>query len=67
MTSTSGSASSAWATRPPQKVPSPVMRTRRPIGAHPNQTERRWRSMSYSASWICWRMASDSSMIRLRE
>src|SRR4051812_1225636 len=33
MTSTVGSASRAWATRPPQKVPSPVTRTRRPIAA----------------------------------
>ena len=30
MTSTSGSFSSAWATRPPQNVPRPVTRTRRP-------------------------------------
>ena len=37
ITSTSGSASSAWATRPPQKVPRPVTRTRLPI-AQPNQT-----------------------------
>ena len=33
--------------RPPQKVSSPVIRTRRPT-AQPNQTLRRARSMSYS-------------------
>src|ERR1700722_10304071 len=31
--STSGSFSRAWAIRPPQKVSSPVIRTRRPIGS----------------------------------
>ena len=44
MTSTVGSASRAWATRPPQKVASPVTRTRLPT--HPNQTDWRCRSMS---------------------
>src|SRR3546814_14441267 len=31
MTSTDGSASRAWATRPPQKAPRPVTRTRLPM------------------------------------
>src|SRR4051812_39860715 len=39
MTSTSGSLSSASATRPPQNVPRPVMSTRRPISAVPSSAE----------------------------
>src|SRR5947209_20117838 len=33
ITSTDGSRSRAWATRPPQNVPRPVTRTRRPTGS----------------------------------
>ena len=51
---------------PPQKVSSPVISTRRPIG-QPNQTLRRSRSMSCRASCMRARMPSASSMTRLLE
>ena len=50
--STAGSCSSAWASRDPQDVESPVTRMRREVTAQPSQTDRRSASMSRSSSWI---------------
>ena len=64
--SISASASRAWAMRPPQKVSSPVISTRRPM-AQPNQMLRRSRSMSWIESCSRARMLSASSITRLLE
>ena len=60
--STRSSRSSAWASLPPQKDDTPVTR----IAAHPNQTERRWASMSISSSWMRPRISSATVCTRPR-
>ena len=67
MTSTSGSCSRAWATRPPQNVPSPVTRTRLPISQPRTTTRLAVAQHVVERVLDRSRMSSASSMILLRE